>query len=214
MKLLSMCLGGAAALALATSAHAATILKDGKFSNPTFTGSYSNYTAGNTIGDWTVASGDVDLIGAYWTNPAGSKSIDLDGYNPGSISQTLQNLVATKTYTVKFLLAGNPDGGAKVKDLNVSVGASGPTLFTFDTTGHTDSNLGWKSETLKFTATSSSELLTFASGDGAGSAWGPAIADISVEVPEPATWAMMLMGFGGLGAAMRMNRRRQGVAVA
>jgi hypothetical protein len=28
------------------------------------------------------------------------------------------------------------------------------------------------------------------------------------EVPEPATWAMMLIGFGGLGAALRMNRRR------
>jgi hypothetical protein len=26
-------------------------------------------------------------------------------------------------------------------------------------------------------------------------------------VPEPATWAMMLMGFGGLGAAMRASRR-------
>jgi hypothetical protein len=28
-------------------------------------------------------------------------------------------------------------------------------------------------------------------------------------VPEPATWAMMLVGFGGLGAAMRASRRRQ-----
>lgn len=27
-------------------------------------------------------------------------------------------------------------------------------------------------------------------------------------VPEPATWAMMVIGFGGLGAAMRMARRR------
>lgn len=27
-------------------------------------------------------------------------------------------------------------------------------------------------------------------------------------VPEPATWAMMLVGFGGLGAALRMQRRR------
>ena len=28
-------------------------------------------------------------------------------------------------------------------------------------------------------------------------------------VPEPATWAMMLVGFGGLGAAMRSTRRKQ-----
>ena len=30
---------------------------------------------------------------------------------------------------------------------------------------------------------------------------------VSPSVPEPATWAMMLMGFGGLGAAMRRSRR-------
>jgi len=32
---------------------------------------------------------------------------------------------------------------------------------------------------------------------------------ITGGVPEPAAWAMMLMGFGGLGAAMRGARRRQ-----
>jgi hypothetical protein len=30
-----------------------------------------------------------------------------------------------------------------------------------------------------------------------------------MAVPEPATWAMMLLGFGGLGAALRRNRRRE-----
>ena len=28
-------------------------------------------------------------------------------------------------------------------------------------------------------------------------------------VPEPASWAMMLMGFGGLGGLLRASRRRQ-----
>jgi len=31
-------------------------------------------------------------------------------------------------------------------------------------------------------------------------------------VPEPATWAMMLMGFGGLGAMLRRNRRQAAFA--
>ena len=33
-------------------------------------------------------------------------------------------------------------------------------------------------------------------------------------VPEPATWAMMLAGFGGLGVMMRRNRRRLATATA
>ena len=34
----------------------------------------------------------------------------------------------------------------------------------------------------------------------------------ATSVPEPATWAMMMLGFGGLGVAMRNNRRKQAVA--
>jgi hypothetical protein len=33
-------------------------------------------------------------------------------------------------------------------------------------------------------------------------------------VPEPATWAMMIMGFGGMGAILRHNRRRARMAFA
>jgi hypothetical protein len=33
-------------------------------------------------------------------------------------------------------------------------------------------------------------------------------------VPEPATWAMMLIGFGGMGAILRHNRRRSRMAFA
>jgi hypothetical protein len=32
-------------------------------------------------------------------------------------------------------------------------------------------------------------------------------------VPEPAAWAMMLVGFGGVGGALRMARRKTAGAV-
>jgi len=36
--------------------------------------------------------------------------------------------------------------------------------------------------------------------------------DVETGVPEPATWAMMLLGFGGLGAVLRRRRFGAGVA--
>ena len=37
-------------------------------------------------------------------------------------------------------------------------------------------------------------------------------AQITGGVPEPATWAVMMMGFGAMGVAIRNNRRKQAVA--
>ncbi|WP_308517336.1 PEPxxWA-CTERM sorting domain-containing protein [Sphingomonas flavescens] len=37
-----------------------------------------------------------------------------------------------------------------------------------------------------------------------------ASAELVRAVPEPATWAMMLLGFGGIGVAMRRSRNRKG----
>jgi hypothetical protein len=37
---------------------------------------------------------------------------------------------------------------------------------------------------------------------------------LSAAVPEPSTWAMLLLGFGFVGGAMRSARRRQKVTVA
>jgi hypothetical protein len=36
----------------------------------------------------------------------------------------------------------------------------------------------------------------------------------AANVPEPATWGMMILGFGGIGAMVRNSRRRQAVATA
>ena len=199
----------AGALLGAASQAGATIIADGDFSSPPGAGSFTTYNGGS-FGPWNV-TGSVDLIGDYWqAPPAGGGSVDLDGNSPGGVSQAF---TAPKgEYELSFYLSGNPDGGDGVKTVEVSVGDVDKT-FTFDNTGVTTRGaMGYQLETVKF-FTGGSDTLSFKSLD-VGSPYGPVIGQVSVgAVPEPATWAMMLMGFGGLGAAMRSSRRRMALAI-
>jgi len=54
------------------------------------------------------------------------------------------------------------------------------------------------------------EAVTNANGWGANEYWA-AFNDITTgaAIPEPATWAMMLIGLGGLGTAARARRRAE-----
>jgi len=62
-----------------------------------------------------------------------------------------------------------------------------------------------------FVATASTGVITFSTGLNGGDA-DIGLDNVSISaVPEPATWAMMLVGFGGMGVAMR-SRRKQAVA--
>jgi len=40
------------------------------------------------------------------------------------------------------------------------------------------------------------------------------VSNIGAAIPEPATWAMMIIGFGGVGAMLRGARRKQALALA
>ena len=87
------------------------------------------------------------------------------------------------------------------------------TAFSFPVGGNTRSAMGWTSHSLDFVAAGTSTLLSFGPTGNAAGFYGPALDNVSVAaaVPEPATWAMMLIGFGGLG--MLSMRRRRAMAV-
>lgn len=199
------------------SALAATIVQDGDFTNPavsstgyeTFYASPTAGQAGPSMGAWTVDSGSVDLVGnQVWQTPSG-QTVDMDGFSPGSISQNLN--IGPGRYQLTFDLAGNPQFQNGVKTLLVSAGSVSNQTYTFDTTNTSNSNMGFVGETLNFNA-GGPTTLTFASGDASGSENGPVIADVAVTylgaaVPEPSTWAVMVLGVFGVGTMLRLARK-------
>ena len=123
---------------------------------------------------WLVYTGSVDQV-REWTAGDGNFSLDMDGFTPGGIRQTVTTIV-NDHYELTFLMAGNPDTGS-VKTLQASAGDTSQT-FTFDSTGHDHQHLGWTRMTLSFVAQSTTTVIDFLSLDAPNSDRGPALDDV------------------------------------
>ncbi len=191
-KIILSALGGLAVFALfalASQTYAA-IASNGGFELGTAPGTFSTILSGDStsITDWTVNSGSVDYIGTYWQASDGSRSIDLNGNEAGSISQTFAT-TAGATYDVNFHLSGNPDLGPSAKVVRVSASGGSPASgdFTYDTAvkGNTKADMKWESDDFSFVASGASTTLTFASQ--VSGAAGPALDNVSITETAPAT---------------------------
>ncbi len=106
------------------------VVLDGLFREAANPGNFAVYTAGQTIGNWTVQSGDVDLIGTWGqSSPLGGRSIDLNGNGPGAISQVLST-TAGRQYQVIFNASGNWSSGDVTKDFRVSAAGNSQDFLT------------------------------------------------------------------------------------
>jgi hypothetical protein len=143
-------------------------------------------------------------------SPDGGNFVALDGDSAatGAISQTLTGLEIGKTYTLTFDWAAAQlanRSGDITEQLQVSFG--GQTFLTPVLPVASTGFSGWKTATMFFTPTSTTQTLKFLSlGTPDGLPPIAALDGVSLTVPEPATWAMMLVGFGGIGAMIRRRR--------
>jgi choice-of-anchor C domain-containing protein len=195
------------ALALGGGAHAATnLVTDGDFNSPSGGNAFHPFSAGSSFGPWTVSSGSVDLVGGFWQEPTpGAGSVNVNGHSDGSFGQSIAT--GPGTYTLTFDLSGDPQGRPGTKSLEVSVGDITKT-FTFTTGANSRANMMYVPESLTFKATGPTTL-TFTSLDQPSSPFGPVVADVAIDaVPEPAAWALMMLGLGAMGGALRSRRSR------
>lgn len=196
-------LAAVAAITMLPSAANAAEFVNGSFEAGAPAGSFSTVTGGNSssITGWNVTGNSVDYIGNYWSAQEGARSIDLNGGAQGGIQQTFDTLAGIQ-YNVTFWLAGNPDGAPITKNVLVNATGAADGLFSFDSAGTSKVNMGWSKYTYNFFATGATTTLSFASQNGG--AYGAALDNVSVAaVPEPATWALMLIGFAAVGFGMR-----------
>jgi hypothetical protein len=161
----------------------------------------------------------------YWVSFQGQASPDggsylgvqdLDAFLPRvnvqGVMQTISGLTVGDTYELSFWSMSNHDGHGFLQDWQVTFG--GESATGQQTTPNADDFSGtWVQSTMSFTATSTSQALTFVAQYLPGSVPemlnldGVVLTQKSVSsVPEPASWAMLLAGLGG---AMALARRRR-----
>jgi hypothetical protein len=117
--------------------------------------------------------------------------------------------------------------GPKITDIQINLGAASfdfaDALFadlatnngnpiSFGYLGVDPAGAGFFDPKMTLTAFFGTDKFTLGDGEGKPNFF---IGNFSISpasipgVPEPATWAMLLLGFGGIGAMLRMARRRQ-----
>ena len=202
-------IGLVAALSFGSAANAATIV-NGSFENSSINpGGFTTVNAGSpVINGWSVGGASVDYIGSYWTAQNGARSIDLAGSGIGNISQVIATVVG-QLYNVSFYVSRNPDGGITPRTGFVDVGGS-QTLITFGNAASGPTNMAWELKNYTFTAAATNTTLRFSADPAtSGSAYGMALDNVMIAaVPEPATWLMMLFGFGLIGGALRSRKKQ------
>ena len=201
-----------ASLVTAGAANAATeLVVNGSFESDVISSPYAQLS---TITGWTSSvSGNTAFElqkGATQGGLSGFNPVAADGkqyleLNTESLSSTSQTLATTagSNYTLSFAYSGRPDtpGGANSL-MNVYWGS---TLLTATSLiGNTGGV--WQSYSQNLTALGSSTVLRFESiGPVSAPTYGSYLDNVSVmaAVPEPETYAMMLLGLGLLGFMAR-----------
>ena len=170
-----------------------------------------------TMTGWTVVGGvGASLAWIGPTNPFsltasnGGYFLDLTDYRDsppfGGVSQSISTTIGGK-----YLLSFDLGSSAQYRAPDSVFAAAGSTNGIF-TSQNTLNNI-WEHETLLFTATSTSTLISL-TGNSGSAYIGLDNVNVSSAVPEPSTWAMMILGFLGVGFVAYRRKSRSAMRFA
>jgi hypothetical protein len=165
------------------------------------TGAYSPEYS-NTLSLWTSTNGGD--VSNSWTGgtPDGNNFIGGDGaYQVGAISQTLTGLKIGGSYQLTFNYAGAQQSGytgATTEGWQVTFGSTVQSTQTLSNVSH--GFTGWYAQTMNFTATASSQTLSFlAFGTPSGEPPFSLLDSVSMQdIAEPGSLALLCCGLAGL----------------
>jgi len=157
--------------------------------------------------------GDGAANGLPDSSPAGGNFIAADGaYEVSAISQTIVGLIPGQAAVLTFYWAGAQQSGftgPTSDQWEVSLGSQ--TLYTPVVDLASQGFSGWMTETMTFTPTSSSEVLSFtAIGTPSGEPPFALLDGVSLTVPEPASWVLMVSSVTILIFCARRRHRSAG----
>lgn len=191
--------------ALTATPASANLIANGTFVVPGVGTGYGIFPNGSVPG-WSSNNNETEIdyqtvvMPTFYLGIPG-QSMELNGYQPDAISQTVTGLTVGQNYLLTWGYGDRPGGGGPY-EAQVSFGGN---LVTTDY--GTDSGL-WSSNSFLVTATATSEILTFAGiEDGSDPSYGNEIADVSLSpIPEPISLAVLGVGMAGLGMLRRRKR--------
>lgn len=200
-------LASALVVAAAAPALAATnLVTNGDFSSPNTGGGYGVFSLAQSgwsnLTDSGVEIGDSGLYGVPCIS-TGCQNLEVNANTFGDVVQTIGGLTAGSKYVLQYEYGGRPGGGTQILNVNFAG-------------GHVSTDTGSDGEFTAYkyvvTAAGPSAVLEFKSQVTAGRpSYGNEITGVSLTaVPEPATWALMVVGFGMISVA---RRRRRAIAV-
>lgn len=122
-----------------------------------------------------------------------------EGFRPGETVNSDAAYTLTLTFADGAVISGNYVGSNFVANPNTTA-VAGNTTYTLN-------GFGWD----RSNANNVSAFTAVSGGDPADYTGQFSYSALTAAVPEPATWAMFVLGFGALGGAMRARSKRAGM---